>query len=89
MSIEYPIRGKRIHYSGSDSNKAQKAADFNRIASEIDNHVNNAIKNGKRGLITYRSIAAELGLDHKIIAEVLFSVDGGNTGLTIPHNLNA
>ena len=38
--VTYPIHIKRDHYGGRDTKKRQKIADRNRIASELEEYIN-------------------------------------------------
>jgi hypothetical protein len=87
MAIIFPIKGRRVHYSGSNESKIRKAEEFNILAIRVENYVNQEIRNGFRGIFSYRNIGIELGIDSNIISEILYCVDCGDTGFTIPRDI--
>jgi hypothetical protein len=88
MPTNYPIRGNRDNYRGSDPTKIAKRNEYNATADRLERHVNKQIENGKRGTFTYALIAIETGIDPKLVENILYSVDCGNTGFTIASDDN-
>lgn len=85
--VRYPIRIPRSRYSGHDEKKRQAAVDFDRDARTIEAHMNAAIKKGLRGIVTYSEIAHSVGLSEERVMNLMFPVDGGHTGITIPDDI--
>jgi hypothetical protein len=81
--VTYPIRVERTSYRGSDPKKRAKAAEYNRDAAMIEEHINNQIRCGKLGVFHYSTIAHEVRLDEKRVSKILFSVDCGHNGFTV------
>ncbi len=49
--------------------------------------MNAAIKKGLRGIVTYSEIAHSVGLSEERVMNLMFPVDGGHTGITIPDDI--
>jgi len=81
--VTYPIRVERTSYRGADPKKGAKAADYNRDAAMLEEHINAQIRNGKLGVFHYSTIAHEVGLPEKRVSQILFSVDCGHNGFTV------
>ena len=83
LMVSYPIYVKRSGYSGRDPKKLQKAIEYNRVATMLEEHINAQIKSGKTGVFLYSTIAREVGLSIECVREILFSVDCGHNGFTV------
>lgn len=85
--IEYPIRVDRHPYGGQDAEKRSQAIEYNQDVTLLEKHINNQIKNGKRGVFLYSTIAQETGFARERVATILFSVACGHNGFTIPEDI--
>lgn len=82
--ISYPVTIARSLYTGSDPNKLEIMDAENRVASELEQTINNMILNQIAPVhtYTYSEIASETGLPYDIVQELGFTIDGGRTGFT-------
>jgi hypothetical protein len=81
--VKYPVSVDRSSYRGNDPKKRAKAAQYNRDAAMLEQHINDQIKSGKTGIFLYSTIAREVGLDRQYVEKILFSVDCGHNGFTV------
>jgi hypothetical protein len=82
--VTYPIRVKRASYRGVNAKKCEQAAEYNRIASELEAYINNLLKEQSAPVQSYiyGEIAAATGYDEKDVREICFSIDCGHNGFT-------
>ncbi|MDO8589430.1 MAG: hypothetical protein Q7T82_20600 [Armatimonadota bacterium] len=81
----YPISVPRKLYSGGKASKKQEAADHNRLAGELQKHINAKVNEREEEEQTYLyyEIANEMGYDPETVRKILYGVDGGHHGLTV------
>lgn len=82
--VSHPIRLKREHYSGRDQRKRQKAADKNRVASELESYINGLLLRQVAPIEVYdfAEIADATGYSMELVSDLGYSIDGGSNGFT-------
>jgi hypothetical protein len=82
--VTYPIQVSGDAYRGSDSKKRTKAQDTNRLASRLQTHINEKLKEQVEPIrvYSYHEIAAETGIEYEIVRRLGYSIDGGSSGFT-------
>jgi hypothetical protein len=82
--VTYPIHVRGASYRGADPRKREKAASQNRIASELEAHINALLKAQTRPIqqYLYHEIADATGHSIQKVRELCFSIDGGHNGFT-------
>jgi hypothetical protein len=83
--VTYPISVKRNGYRGSDPRKRAKANEENRIALELERHINKLVENQQLPIqnYMYHEIARATGHDVDLVRRICFSIDGGHHGFTV------
>ena len=82
--VTFPIHVSGDAYRGSDSKKRIKAQATNRLASQLQAHINEKLKEQVEPIrvYSYHEIAAETGIDYEIVRRLGYSIDGGSGGFT-------
>lgn len=82
--VTYPIRIVRDGYRGSDSKKRAKAQQRNELASRLEAHINEKLRNQSEPIhvYSYHEIASETGIDLETVRSLGYSVDAGSGGFT-------
>jgi hypothetical protein len=82
--VTHPIHVKRSSYRGTDPKKRQKAAEQNRIAAELESHINALLRNQTDPIqvYLYYEIAAATGHSEDTVRDLCFAIDGGHNGFT-------
>jgi hypothetical protein len=89
--VKHPVHFRRNTYRGSDARKSRKAAEENRIAAELDRHVNEMLLKQTDAVRSYlwHEIASQTGHSVDLIATLGYQIDGGSNGFTaIRHDLS-
>ena len=79
-----PIRVPRDPYRGSNANRRRKAAEFDRIAEKLEEHINRemAMSSETRHVFVYGELAFDLGLLQNQVRDALAGI-GGDTGIAV------
>lgn len=87
----YPIRVPRESYRGSNPSRRAKVAEYNRDAATLEHFVNEQVRTNPSPIqiLTYASIAEEIGMTLERVERILFSVAAGHTGLTVAKSEDA
>ena len=85
--ITFPLIVERNCYHGHDPKKLVEAEEYNRDAAKVEEYVNSQIRKGRRGF-KYSLIARDLGMNRERIAKLLYSIDCGSNGFTIPDDID-
>lgn len=82
--ITYPIHVARDPYRGSNPKKRAKAQAINEVASKLEAHINEKLKNQSEPIYVYmfQEIAMETGIDYETVRKLGGSIDGGSGGFT-------
>lgn len=82
--VTYPIHIKRDHYGGRDTKKRQNSADRNRIASELEEYINQRLLKQEASVQVYdfADIARATGYSIDVVSGLGYSIDGGSNGFT-------
>jgi hypothetical protein len=82
--VTYPIQVSGDAYRGSDSKKRTKAQVTNRLASQLQAHINEKLTDQIEPIrvYSYHEIAEETGIDYEIVRRLGYSIDGGSGGFT-------
>lgn len=82
--ITHPIHVPRSNYRGADPKKRQKAAEQNRIAADLEKHINGRIQVqvAPVQVYLYYQIAADTGYSEKVVRDLCFGIDAGGNGFT-------
>lgn len=82
--VTYPIYVERKSYRSSKELLQQKANEYNRVARELEEHINRQIREQAEEIKVYYydEIARGTGYPIGLVREILFSVDGGYNGFT-------
>lgn len=82
--VTYPIHVRRATYRGADPRKREKAVTLNRIAAELEAHINARLKTQTQPIhqYLYHEIARATGHPLVTIRELCFSIDCGHNGFT-------
>lgn len=85
MSVTYPITVPGDSYRGNDPRKKAKRAEFNSDARRLEDYLNRSLEKLGPGthVMTYGSIAGDVGMTQERVTQILFRVGGGHTGLTL------
>jgi len=83
--VSYPINVPRKHYGGAKPRLRQKASDYNRLARELEDYLNQRIaaSDAETQTYLYPSIGRDTGIPLEIVRQILFGVDCGHNGLTV------
>lgn len=81
----YPIRVPRVSYRGADRRKQAKTAETNRIAAELERHINALIEKQAYPICSYDyyEISSATGYDLETVRRLCFGIDGGHNGFTV------
>lgn len=76
---------KRNGYRGSDARKRAKANEENRIALELERHINNLLQKQELPIQSYlyHEIARDTGHDIGLVRRLCYSIDCGGNGFTV------
>jgi hypothetical protein len=88
--VTYPITVDRSSYRGSDRVKILKAIERNKIASRLEEYINNKLKNQEASIksYSYHEISSDTGVPLETVRDLCFSIDCGHNGFTaIRHGL--
>ena len=82
--VTYPIVVKRSGYRGSDKRMRQKAAEHNRIASELEAYINGQLRIQTAPIQTYNyyEITEATCYSAETVNRLCFSIDCGHNGFT-------
>lgn len=82
--VTYPLHITRSSYRGADPKKRKKAIEQNRIAAELEAHINVRIQTqlAPIHIYLYYQIAADTGYSEKTVRDLCFGIDGGGNGFT-------
>jgi hypothetical protein len=82
--VSYPIHIARDSYRGSDARKRQKTSDHNRDAAELEQKINEMLREQTEPVKVYdwATIAWDTGLSYEFVKKVGYSIDGGSNGFT-------
>jgi hypothetical protein len=82
--VTYPVHIERDHYGGRDTKKQQKASDRNRVASELEEYINQRLLRQEVPVQVYdfADIARATGYSIDVVSELGYSIDGGSNGFT-------
>ena len=82
--VTYPIVVNRSSYRGTDQRQRQKAAEHNRIASELEAYINGQLRIQSAPIQTYNyyEIVEATGYSAETVSGLLFSIDCGHNGFT-------
>ena len=82
--IKHPIRVARSGYRGADKRKRAQAEEQNRIASELETHINGLLINQVAPIkqYSYSEIASDTGHPIETVLKLCHSVDFGHNGFT-------
>lgn len=82
--VTHPIHVTRSTYRGADPKKRQKAAEQNRIAAELESHINERLLNQTEPIqiYLYYQIAVATGYPEATVRNLCFGIDGGHNGFT-------
>lgn len=89
--VTYPIHVRRDGYRGKDPRKRLRADTTNRIASELEKHINKLLKEQQEPITSYdyHTIARATGHDAETVRTLCFSIDCGHNGFTaVKHGLS-
>lgn len=82
----YPVTMYRPSYRGADPKKRAKNLERHRIASRVEQYLNEALgklpNNSVQVFLNYQ-VAAELHERLDLVAEIINGTDGGSNGITI------
>lgn len=83
--VTYPITVKRNAYRGRDPRKRAKANEENRIALELERHINKLLENQQLPIqnYMYHEIARDTGHSLETVRRLCFPIDGGHQGFTV------
>lgn len=83
--VTYPISVKGNGYRGNDPRKRAKANEENRIALELERHINKLLENQQEPIQSYmyHDIASDTGHDIETVRRLCFSIDCGGNGFTV------
>lgn len=83
--VTYPVHVQRKAYRGKKDKLKQEAIEYNRLAGELESYINKKVEESDEDelIIIYDSIAAKLHLSLDLVSEILYSVDGGDNGITV------
>jgi hypothetical protein len=79
----YPIRIYPEGCRGSDPKKRKKVAGRNRIAAELEKHINSEIKKRGGGVYSYAEIAYATGYDVEVVRKICFPIACGSNGFSV------
>lgn len=79
------IRLERKSYRGKNPRKRDRVAEYNHAAEVLEDYINKQVElqTEERQVYLYSKIAADLYLDVKLVARILFSIDCGSNGFTV------
>lgn len=88
--VTYPIHVSRNRYRGGDKRKQAKAADDNRIAVELEEHINRLLLAQTQDVkvYDYSEISRDTGYSEKTVRDHCFSIAGGHNGFTATKAVN-
>jgi hypothetical protein len=83
--VTYPVHVQKKTYRGKKDKLKQEASEYNRLAGELESYINKKVAESDEYelIIIYDSIAASLHLPLDLVREILYSVDGGDNGITV------
>ncbi|HUU53117.1 MAG TPA: hypothetical protein VMW44_00585 [Candidatus Bathyarchaeia archaeon] len=83
--VTYPVHVHGKTYRGKKDKLKQEAIEYNRLAGELESYINKKVDESDEYelIIIYDSIAAKLHLPLDLVREILYSVDGGDNGITV------
>ena len=83
--VTYPVHVPRKGYSGGKAAIRQKVVMRNRIAAELERHINEKIaeREEETQVYLYYEIARDTGYDVETVKDILFGVDCGHNGFTV------
>jgi CRISPR/Cas system type I-B associated protein Csh2 (Cas7 group RAMP superfamily) len=83
--VTYPVHVQREAYRGKEDKLKQEAIEYNRLAGELESYINKKVEESDEYelIIIYDSIAAKLHLPLDLVRKILYSVDGGDNGITV------
>ncbi len=72
-------------YRGAKAAIRRRTDEYNRIAAELERHINERIRSqeGETQTYLYYEIATETGYPLERVREILFGVDCGHNGFTV------
>jgi hypothetical protein len=83
--VTFPISVKRNTYSGRDPRKRARAIDENRVALELERHINAKLEKQQDPIhaYMYHELAWETGHHIELVRRLCFSIDCGGNGFTV------
>lgn len=82
--VTYPIYVSRDRYRGRDTRKQARAAETNRMAMQLEQHINALLLAQERPVqqYSYHEISEETGVPLDVVRDLCFAIDGGHNGFT-------
>ncbi len=82
--VEYPIHISRQRYKGSNPRRREKVNESNRIAAQLEQHINERLKAQQSSIqvYMYHEISADTGVPLDVVSDLCFSIDCGSHGFT-------
>lgn len=82
--VTYPIRCRHEGYRGADPKKRRKAAELNRIATELEQYINKQLQEQQHPIhvYLYYQIASATGYTEEQVRHACYVIDGGSNGFT-------
>ena len=83
--VTYPVHVPRKKYGGRKEKLKRKTIEYNRLVSDIESFINEKVEESDEDTIQIMSdsIAAHLGLSTGLVRKVVYTVDGGDNGVTV------
>lgn len=83
MPVRAPIKIPLNRYRGSDARRRRRISEHASVARQIESHINSSTDPEVARLFTYGDIAIDLSLDPELVHDLLYSLDGGDTGIVV------
>lgn len=82
--VQHPIYVRRTNYRGSDKKKLAKVVEMNRVAAELERHINEMLLEQKEPIKSYlwHEISVRTGYSFELVSRLGFAIDGGSNGFT-------
>lgn len=84
---EYPYRVKRSTKKATSGVKELEIFQYNSLASTIESYLNERIKGGHRGNLSFTEISNATGIARDDVSKILHYVDCRSSGVNIDENI--
>jgi hypothetical protein len=83
----HPITSQRQIYRGTNRSKRNKAANYNRVAATVEQHLRDEMERLEEAdrvqVFISHTVAYAVGEDPELVRDIIYSLDAGANGVTL------